>query len=186
MLKQTPHIHQALVNEAKQNKKKAQSQLYTLYFKAMYNTSLRIVGESYVAEDLMQDAFIDAFKNIHQFDEQATFGAWLKRIVINKSINHVKKQQLIAKKLEDYSSHIEDDDAGEEENMNYSIEDIKSAMKQLSPQYKIVFSLYMIEGYDHDEIAEIMQISSSTSRSQLSRGKQQLKKLILSAKSEIA
>ena len=181
--KEIPHIHQQLVAAARANERNAQSELYKLYFKAIYNSSLRIVGDSFVAEDLMQDAFIDAFKNMELYDAKSTFGAWIKKIVINKSINYLKKQQLIAEKLEDYSTI--DDDLDEYE-FEFNVDDVKKASQQLSPQYKLVFSLYMIEGYDHDEISEIMSISSSTSRSQLSRAKQQLIKILTQAKYEVA
>lgn len=169
-----PHVHQALVNKAKLNDQGAQSQLYGLYYKAIYNSSLRIVGDQYTAEDIMQDAFIDGFKKIKQFKSESTFGAWIKKIAINKSIDYLKKKQLIADKLEDYTAINEDTD--EEE--FYSVEMIKSAMRSLSPSYKTIFSLFMIEGYDHEEISEIMGISQSTSRSQLTRAKMKLKKII--------
>lgn len=170
------YIHQPLIEAAKKEDRNAQSKLYTLYYKAVYNSSLRIVEDRFTAEDIMQDAFIDGFRNLHQFDARSTFGAWIKKIAINKSINYIKKQQLVAHKLEDYS--IVEELEGTEENEMHSIEEVKEAMKKLAPNYKVVFSLYMIEGFDHDEIAEIMNISSSTSRSQLSRAKKQLKKLI--------
>lgn len=179
---EVPHIHQKLIEKARQNNRKAQSQLYELYYKAIFNSGLRIVSDYQTAEDLMQDTFIDAFKNIHQYHQQSTFGAWLKKIVINKSINHIRKQQLIADKLEDYST----EETEEQEEYEFTVEEIKKALDQLSPNYKLVFSLYLIEGYDHDEIAQIMSISASTSRSQLSRAKQQLKKIIENKKYHIA
>ena len=171
-----------LIEEARQNSRVAQSQLYELYYKAIFNSSLRIVGDYYVAEDLMQDAFIDGFKNINGFEGSSTFGAWLKKIVINKSINHIRKEQLIADKLEDYSNELEEI---EESEQDYSVEEVKKAIKLLSPNYKVVFSLYLIEGYDHEEIAQIMSISPHTSRSQLSRAKRQLKKIIETDKHQV-
>ncbi|MBL4708604.1 MAG: RNA polymerase sigma factor [Flavobacteriales bacterium] len=170
------YIHQPLIEAAKKEDRNAQSKLYTLYYKAIYNSSLRIVGDRFSAEDIMQDSFIDGFKNIHQFDARSTFGAWIKKIAINKSINFIKRQQLLTHKLDDYSNAEEVDQ--EEESETHSIEEVKMAMNKLAPNYKVVFSLYMIEGYDHDEIAKIMDISSSTSRSQLSRAKKQVKRLI--------
>ena len=170
------HIHKTLVEKAKENNRLAQSQLYELYYKAIFNSSLRIVNDYYVAEDLMQDTFIDAFKNITTLEESLTFGAWLKRIVINKSINHIKKQKLIADKLEDYT--VEENENVDEQNWQFALEEIKRGLNQLSTNYRTVFSLYLIEGYDHDEIAQILSIKARTSRSQLSRAKEQLKKII--------
>lgn len=169
-------IHKQLVELARRNDRKAQSELYQIYSKAMYNTSLRIVSDTFVAEDLLHDSFIDGFKNIGSFQFESTFGAWLKRIVINKSINYLKKKQLIAEKLEDYSIINENLD-DQEANIN-SIEKIKYAMNYLAPNYKVVFSLYMIEGYDHEEIASIMNITSNTSRSQLTRAKSRIRQIL--------
>ena len=168
------HIHQPLVDKAKLNDRQAQSQLYNLYYKAIYNSSLRIVGDTFIAEDIMQDAFVEGFKKIPQFKAESTFGAWIKKIAINRSIDHLKKKQLITEKLEDYSA-IEDDTT---EEPSYSVELIKEAMKALSPSYKTIFSLFMIEGYDHEEISTIMNISQSTSRSQLTRAKVKLRRII--------
>lgn len=173
--KAIPYIHQQLVEKAKQNSRSAQSQLYELYFKAIYNSCYRIIGDQFTAEDIMHDAFIEAFKNIHQHRGQVTFGAWLKKIAINRSINYLKKEKLIAHKLEDY--RIENQEQ-EENSENFSIKDIKLTLKELPPNYRLIFSLYLIEGYDHDEIASILKISASTSRSQLSRAKKQVRTLL--------
>ncbi len=173
----TPHIHQNLVDKAKQNNRPAQSQLYELYSKAIFNSCYRIVNDSFIAEDIMHDAFIQAFKNILQFNENSTFGAWLKKIAINLSINHLTREKLIAQKLEDYKGlHIEEDE--QKEQLDFSISEIKEALVQLPTNYRLVFSLYLIEGYDHEEIGEIMNISKSTSRSQLSRAKKQIRTLL--------
>ena len=172
--KEIPHIHKALIKAAKRNNRKAQSELYELYYKAIYNCCLRIVNNTFVAEDLMHDSFIESFKNINQFNESATFGAWLKKIAINKSINYLKREKLIAHKLEHYSS-IEEDENSE---TNLSIKEVKMALEQLPTNYRLVFSLYLIEGYDHEEIGSILNISKSTSRSQLSRAKKEVKRVL--------
>lgn len=172
----TKHIHHHLVEKAKSYDRAAQGELYQLYFKAMYNTSLRIVADSYLAEDIMQDSFIDGFRRIKSLQDSSSFGAWLKRIVINNSINQVNRTGLISDKLE----HTQVDTIVEEsEDFEAEVAEIKLAMNNLAKQYQIVFSLYLIEGYDHEEIAEILNISSSTSRSQLSRAKQKVKDIIM-------
>tara|TARA_B110000503_G_C7157385_1_gene417929 strand:+ start:225 stop:659 length:435 start_codon:yes stop_codon:yes gene_type:complete len=135
------------------------------------------VNDSFIAEDIMHDAFIQAFKNILQFDENSTFGAWLKKIVINRSINHLKREKLIAQKLEDYKD-LHPEEEQQKVQLNFTIAEIKKALVQLPTNYRLVFSLYLIEGYDHEEIGEIMNISKSTSRSQLSRAKKQVKKIL--------
>lgn len=173
--KEITYIHQNLVEKAKQNDRTAQSQLYEFYFKAIFNSCHRIVTDSFVAEDIMHDSFIEAFKKIKQHNESATFGAWLKKIAINRSINHLKKEKLIANKFEYYTASEEVE--GEKE-IKLSVQEIKMALTQLAPNYRSVFSLYLIEGYDHDEIGEIMNISASTSRSQLSRAKKKVRMLL--------
>ena len=135
------------------------------------------MNDSFIAEDIMHDAFIQAFKNILQFDENSTFGAWLKKIVINRSINHLKREKLIAQKLEDYKD-LHPEEEQQKVQLNFTIAEIKKALVQLPTNYRLVFSLYLIEGYDHEEIGEIMNISKSTSRSQLSRAKKQVKKIL--------
>ena len=135
------------------------------------------MNDSFIAEDIMHDAFIQAFKNILQFDENSTFGAWLKKIAINRSINHLKRDKLIAQKLEDYKD-LHPEEEQQKVQLNFTIAEIKKALVQLPTNYRLVFSLYLIEGYDHEEIGEIMNISKSTSRSQLSRAKKQVKKIL--------
>ena len=142
----------------------------------MYNTSMRIVGNSFIAEDMMQEAFIDCFRKINQYDFKSTFGAWLKRIVVNKSIDHINRAGMVTEKLNELHEESREDD---ELNFPCGVEEIKEAMNGLAKQYKIIFSLYLIEGYDHEEIAEILRISSSTSRSQLSRAKLKVREEIL-------
>jgi RNA polymerase sigma-70 factor (ECF subfamily) len=172
---QTKHIHQHLVKKAKLFDRKAQGELYQLYNKAMFNTSLRIVSDSYLAEDIMQDSFIDGFRRIASLQDESSFGAWLKKIVINNSINQVNRTGLISEKLEQVDFEFVEQNA---DDFQVEVAEVKNAMKSLAKQYQIIFSLYLIEGYDHEEISEILNISSSTSRSQLSRAKQKVKGLI--------
>ncbi len=177
-MKEIPQIHIKLIEAAKRNERKAQSQLYRLYYKAIYNSCLRIVGDAFAAEDLMQDSFIIAFKNIDQFNSKVMFGAWIKKIAMNTSINYLRKNELIAQKMEDYSILSENNEEENEVETQYEIEEVLKAMDKLATNYRIIFSLYMIEGYDHEEIAEILSINSSTSRSQLSRAKNRIKNII--------
>ncbi len=170
------NIHQDLIDGCKNGDQKAQFQIYKLYYKAMFNTSLRIVSDTMEAEDIMQEAFLSAFEKINTYSGKVSFGAWLKKIVINRSLDSVSRKKAI---FEDIDTHYElqeeadkgvDDDPDLEEKM----EEIKKAISNLPDGYRIILSLYLLEGYDHDEIGEILDISSSTSRSQLSRAKQKL------------
>lgn len=169
------NIHQDLIDGCKDGDQKAQFQVYKLYYKAMFNTSLRIVRDTMEAEDIMQEAFLAAFEKINTYSGTVSFGAWLKRIVINRSLDAVSKQKAI---FEDIDTHYdlrqEPDEDSQPPDLQDKMSEVKEAINNLPDGYRIILSLYLIEGYDHDEISEIMNISSSTSRSQLSRAKQKL------------
>ena len=155
----------------------AHYRLYKLYSKAMYNVGLRITRSEEEAEDVLQEAFINAFRNIDSYRGDATFGAWLKRIVVNKAINAVNRKK---------HDPIPDDDrwdvAEEEPPAEYgeglTVDRVKRCMEELPDGYRTVLSLYLLEGYDHQEIGEIMGISESTSKSQLNRAKAKLRELL--------
>lgn len=153
----------------------AQSQLYELYNKSIYNSSLRIVKDQYVAEDMMQDAFIEAYKKMGQLKDNITFGNWLKRIAINRSINFINRAGRIEEQLSPLSQ-LEDDE--DHDNIEAEIQEVKSALSLIGSPYELVFNLYYIEGYDHEEIASILNIAASTSRSQLTRAKQKIRSII--------
>lgn len=170
------NLHQDLLDGCKSGDQRAQFQIYKLYYKAMYNTSLRIVNDRMEAEDIMQESFLSAFEKIDTYSGTVSFGAWLKKIVINRSLDALGKKKAI---FEDIEPHIGIRDDGPEdqlrkEEVDLRVEEVKDAINRLPDGYRIILSLYLLEGYDHDEIADILNISSSTSRSQLSRAKQKL------------
>lgn len=177
------HIHDQLVKKASKGERKAQTQLYELYSKAMFKVAYRLVNGVEEAEDLMHEAFIDAFEKLDQFNFESTFGHWLKRIVINKSLNHLRREKMILEKEEElrkeHSTHEYFEEEGEHWSDAFQLKDIVDATKKLARKHALVFNLYMVEGYDHEEIGEIMGISTSTSRSQLSRAKQNLKEILM-------
>lgn len=143
----------------------------------MYNTALRITGDQEDAEDVLQEAFVSAFQNLASYRADAAFGAWIKRIVINKALNHIqksKKDMMIADEIE----KIDVVDEVETTEPEYSIESIKAAMKELPSGFRTVLSLYLFEGYDHKEISEILSISESTSKTQYKRAKDKLKLIL--------
>lgn len=170
------NVHQALVDGCKTGDQKAQFQIYKLYYKAMYNTSLRIINDTMEAEDIMQESFLSAFEKIDTYSGTVSFGAWLKKIVINRSLDAVSRRKAIFEDIEAHTGIRDEgsDDVSRQEELDIKVEEIKEAINKLPDGYRIILSLYLLEGYDHDEIAEILGISSSTSRSQLSRAKQKL------------
>jgi RNA polymerase sigma factor (sigma-70 family) len=170
------NIHQDLIDGCINGDQKAQFQIYKLYYKAMFNTSLRIVSDTMEAEDIMQESFLSAFEKIDTYSGTVSFGAWLKRIVINRSLDSLNRKKAI---FEDIDTHtgIRDnsgEDIAQKEEIDVRVEEVKQAIERLPDGYRIILSLYLLEGYDHDEISEILSITSSTSRSQLSRAKQKL------------
>lgn len=143
----------------------------------MYNTSLRIVGNEHDAEDIMQESFLSAFQKISSYEGKVSFGAWLKKIVINRSLDYLKKKRVA---FEEIDEKLPDDNADPfSEAQEIDMQKIRNAVLRLPEGYRVVFSLYYLEGYDHDEIAGILQISPGSSRSQLLRAKNKLKNYLM-------
>lgn len=148
--------------------------LYDRYSRAMYNTALRITGNAADAEDVLQEAFTDVFFQLHSFANKSTFGAWIKQIVVFKSVNLLRKRKISFDPLED-ETELPELDAGMDENeVHLTVERIKLAMGNLPDGYRTILSLYLLEGYDHEEIADILQLAPSSVRTQYIRGKQKL------------
>jgi len=170
------HIHNELALRAGKGDNEAQFELYGLYYKAMFTTANRIVKDSMIAEELMQDGFMAAFLKMDKWHQKSSFGAWLKRIVINECLDYLAKRKLDTVSMEEMQIADKEDEVVEEP--EYNIEEVKQAMSSLPNGYRTILSLYLFEGYDHEEIGEIMEISSSTSRSQYLRAKKKLIELI--------
>lgn len=171
--------HYNLVVECKQGSKKACYELYKLYSKAMLNVAFRIVGNIAEAEDVLQEAFVDAFSKLKDFRQDTTFGLWLKQIVVNRSINLLRKRKLDLIDLEgEQIENIADEEVEDEEETRYQAARVKEAMKDLPEGYRLVISLYLLEGYDHEEIGQILNISENTSRTQFLRAKRKLLEIL--------
>ena len=173
-------IHREIVEECKKGDYKAQFELYQLYSKAMYNICLRMVKSEMDAEDLLQNSFIDVFTKLDSFRFQSSIGAWIKRIVINNCINFLKKKRLYFEEINEQMGSIEEVNESTTQNKDLNVEAIKRAVFKLPDGYRVVFSLYLMEGYDHQEISDILSISVATSKSQYSRAKKKIKELLLS------
>ncbi len=171
-------IHKPVIEKAKKGNQKAQKQLYDLYAKAMYNICYRMMNNWEDAEDLLQEIFCDVFTRLDQFRYESTFGGWLKRITINKCINEIKRRKVALELKEEIVPDALIDEEDEQYNPGFTIEHVKHAMGLLPDGYRIIFSLYLIEGYDHQEIAEILNITVSTSKSQLARAKKKVIEII--------
>ena len=164
------------MEKSKQGDRKSQYKLYELYVDAMYNTCFRMLGIKEDTEDIIQDSFVEAFKNLHYFRYESTFGSWLKRIVINKSINHLKLKRVPVIPIEKHEYHITDTEEYEVDEVD--IKKIKRGIALLPSGYNQIINLYLIEGYDHGEIAEVLGITASTSKSQYHRAKKKLIEIV--------
>ncbi|MEL6651839.1 MAG: RNA polymerase sigma factor [Bacteroidota bacterium] len=170
-------IQELLVERCKQGDRKAQYELYKRYSKAMLNVAMRITNNYMEAEDVLQEAFVRAFRNLTSFKGDATFGAWLKRIVINTAINHLKKKRAEFVPIDDERLEVPEETT-EAPAPAWNIETVRKAITQLPEGYRVVLSLYLIDGYDHKEIGLILGISEATSKSQYSRAKRKLRQIL--------
>lgn len=182
MKEQNLHITK-LLEACRRQEQSAQFEIYKLYYKAMFNTALRIMKDSFEAEDVMQDAFLNAFTKLDTYKGEVTFGAWLKRIVINRSLTQIKKNNRFEEVKFDILENVIEDKvsaAGDEIN-DYSeikAKEILITMKQLKENYRVALTLSLIEGYDNEEVAIIMEISKENCRTTISRAKNKLRKLL--------
>jgi RNA polymerase sigma-70 factor (ECF subfamily) len=171
-------IHRDIIEQCKAGERNAQYRLYSLYAKAMYNITLRMMHSREEAEDMLQDAFTEAFRRLDSFRYESSFGSWLKRIVINRCINELQKRKAelaFFDDMETFDGEEEHEDTGE---YFLTVERVKEAMKQLPEGSRVIFSLYLLEGYDHEEIGSIMHISESTSKTQFMRAKNKLREIL--------
>ena len=169
------NLHQETIELCMEGNKKAQFQLYKLYYKGMYSVSLRIVNDELEAEDIMQEAFLNAFRNINAYRGEVSFGAWLKKIVVNRSLDFLKKKKVYFDEINDRTMEVAD---YQMETKEVDVSTIKAAIRNLPDGYRVVLSLFLIEGYDHEEISEILGISNSSSRTQLLRAKNKLREFL--------
>jgi RNA polymerase sigma factor (sigma-70 family) len=176
------NFNYALIDSCRTGDQKAQFQIYKMYYKEMYNASLRIVNSPMEAEEIMQESFLSAFEKIETYTETVSFGAWLKKIVINLSIDFIdKERKIIFKDIDSFQKNVCDsiDDLSMDCGTDITGLDLVDEIKRLPDGYRIIISLYLLEGYNHEEIGAILSISPAASRSQFIMGKQMLYKELL-------
>lgn len=174
------HNIEDLIALCRQKNQRAQFEVYNRYCRAMYNVALRIVKDEHYAEDVMQEGFLRAFTKIDDYRQEVAFGAWLKRIVVNYSIDFYKKNSRFAQddiektlyKLEDGDSERE----GDADFIRLKANQVIEAIQSLKDSYRMVLTLFFIEGYDQEEITEILGINYGNCRTLLSRAKDNLRK----------
>ena len=182
----TTHIDE-LLEKCRLGDERAQMKVYKKYSKAMFNIAWRIVKDSAEAEDIMQECFLKAFDKLDTFEGNSTFGAWLKRIVVNHSIAvYNKKVRYTEVQYDDQFKHVADDSSGviiEEEEQNPKVKMILKTMETLKENYRVALTLHLIEGYDYEEICEILNITYANCRTTISRAKESLRTKLLSYES---
>lgn len=152
--------------------------MYKCYYKAMYNVAYRILKNEFEAEDLMQEAFLTAFTKMKMYKGEVTFGAWLKRIVINKSLTQLKKNN----RYQEVKMEVVTDDEVEEETIDYrgfKASTVLNCLQNLKENYRVVLNLHLIEGYDYEEISQILEYTNENVRTTVSRAKKKLKQVLL-------
>ena len=187
MQNKNQHIDQ-LLQRCKKGEQSAQFEIYKLYYKAMYNSALRILKDTFEAEDIMQESFLTAFSKLSTFksqsrygDENVPFGSWLKRIVINKSLTQLKKNRRLEQWNDEIMTsqlNIVENDAIENDFNSLKVNEILKAIKSLKDNYSTVLSLSLIEGFDNEEIATILNISNQLVRTTISRAKTKLRSVL--------
>ncbi len=171
-------VNAAVIDRCKKGERKAFYELYNLYAKAMFNVSFRILNNTFEAEEVLQDSFLKAFEKIGAYDPVYSFGAWLKKIVINGSLDVLKKRKPNLVRLDDMSFTQEEEETDTEEKTELDVEIIKSCVAQLPDGYRTVLSLFLFEDQSHKDIAELLGISEGTSKSQYNRARKKLIELV--------
>ena len=169
-------IHKYLINQSQKGDRRAQSELYKLYARAMYNICRRMMGDEEEAKDVLQEAFVTVFTKIHTLKEEATFSSWVKRIVVNHCINEIKRKRLLTDDIDEKFDMTEEEQ--NDDFANHAVEKIMGALNSISEGCRTVFNLYLFEGYDHQEISEILSISESASKAQYCKAKSKIRKLL--------
>ncbi len=165
-----------LIKRCKNKELKAQKALYELYSSKLFSLSLKYCKNYAEAQDVLQDAFISIYENIHQFKHKGSFEGWMKRITINTALGRYRNQKVFALNHEENIVQPENDFV----NQGISLQELLKCIQELPNRYRMVFNLYVLDGFSHKEIAKIMNISEGTSKSNLARGRQILKEKVSS------
>ncbi|MBD3580888.1 RNA polymerase sigma factor [Flavobacterium selenitireducens] len=172
------HTIEDLVSLCRRRDQRAQFEVYNRYCRAMYNVALRIVKDEHYAEDVMQEGFLKAFTKIDDYRQEVAFGAWLKKIIVNYSIDFYKKNsRFVQEDLEKTLYKLEDGDFKESEMdfIHLKANQVFESIQGLKDSYRMVLTLFFIEGYDHEEITDILGINYGNCRTLLSRAKESLR-----------
>lgn len=170
-----------LIKRCRRGDKTAQLALYKQFAQQLYVACLRIVGDASEAEEAMQDSFLKIFTRLDQYQDGQYFEAWIHRIAVHTAIDYMRRQLPGREELTDNYTEP-DDDGPDEEEIRYSVAQVKEACKKLPAGYRVILSLYLFEGYDMEEIASILKIRPPSVRSQYLRAKRKLLNIIAANK----
>jgi len=166
-----------LIDACRRGNRSAQMSLYNKYARLLYVACLRIVGNAPEAEEAMQDSFLKIFTRLDQYHDEQCFEAWIHRIAVHTAIDYVRRQTPDMEELS-VNHVIPESDEPDEEEVAYSVKQIKEATLKLPTGYRVILSLYLFEGYDMEEIASILDIKPPSVRSQYLRAKRKLLEII--------
>ncbi len=169
-----------IIDQCRKGQQLAQMQIYSTFYKRVYNACYRVLYDSLEAEDAMQESFLKAFSSLDSYRESVPFEAWLVRIGINTSIDKLRKRNLETVDFNENINYdiVDSDDSEEWEQILDRVEQVKTAITKLPESSRLIVNLYLIEGYDHEEISEILNIAPGTVRIQYMRAKQKLLELV--------
>jgi RNA polymerase sigma-70 factor, ECF subfamily len=171
-------LHKEIIELCIAGNAKAEYQLYKLYSGAMFNVCMRLLNTREEAEDALQEGFSEIFDKLKTYRFESTFGSWAKRVMINKCLNQINKKKPVLILKDKLPESPEEPEEPDYKDLKFKVQEVHKAIEKLPDGYRIVFSLFMFEGYDHAEIAQILNISESTSKSQYMKAKRKLKELI--------
>lgn len=167
-----------LIRKCRRGDAKAQFEIYRIYYKGMYNVSLRILNNSVEAEDVMQEAFLSAFAKIKTFTGEVCFGGWLKRIVVNRSLDALRKRKVQLEEIDERTTAIEEDGDDRGEDAVWQVERVKKLVAQMSDVNRLLITLHLFEGYTHEEIADILDMKHGAVRTGYSRARKKLQEAL--------
>lgn len=174
-----PALQEYLIDRCLKHDHQAQRELYRLYADAMFTVCVRMLKDRAAAQDALQEAFVDAFTKLHTFRREASFGSWLKRIVINRCLAELQRnKRLPLTEAEDGQLEQIPEDRQPEPDWNYEMRQVRKAINELPDGARTVLNLYLFEGYSHKEIAQILSVTTSTSKAQYSKAKKKLRQLL--------
>jgi RNA polymerase sigma factor (sigma-70 family) len=165
-----------LIENCLKGDRRSQQELYNLFSPKMYAVCMRYSGNAEDARDLLQDGFVKVYSNLHRYRGDGSFEGWIRRIFINTSIEHFRKKIYLNPITESHENSVEDREITALDKI--ATKDVLNMVQKLSPGYRTVFNLYVVEGYNHKEIGELLGISEGTSKSQLARAKSTLQDFV--------